>query len=291
MRHRIRVGSVPYLNAKPLVCGIERGLGADRIDLRFEVPSRLAAEMAAGSLDLALLPTIELGRIPGLVVAPGLGISTRGPAASVLLVAQRPIEQVRSVALDPESRTSNALVQVLFAEAWDLRPSFGPGPRDVAESLDRFDAVVRIGDKALFEALPPGAEALDLGAAWTHFTGLPFVFAVWAARDGILDRELYEVLHASRREGTRLADTIAADYTWNGRRWPEISREYLRRHIFYRLGAVEVQAMERFLASAVRLGLADHPGPVRLASFRDEACRGAGRDEVLPASREERGTP
>jgi chorismate dehydratase len=265
---KIRAGAVSYLNTRPLVFGIDQGMCADRIDLTYDVPSGLASRMAAGELDLALLPIVELARIPGLVIVPGLAIGSYGDCRSVLLVARRPLAEVRSVALDPESKTSNALARVLFAEAWGMAPSFAVGPRDLKSALAEHDAAVRIGDKALFEPLPDGAIAYDLGGAWTARTTLPFVFAVWAARPGVVDREIYEALHASRRAGAAAVAAIAADYTWNGRQYPEVAHAYLRNAIRYRLGDPEVASMRRFLAAAAALGIIDAAPPPVLASFR-----------------------
>jgi chorismate dehydratase len=262
---------VSYLNTRPLVFGIDQGLGADRLDLTYDVPSAVARRMAAGELDLALLPVIELARIPDLVVVPGLAIGSLGNCRSVLLVAKTPLADVRSVALDPESSTSNDLAAVLFAEVWGGEPAFVAGPRDLTLALREHDAVVRIGDKALFEPLPTGAIAYDLGGAWTARTTLPFVFAVWAARPGVVDRELYEVLHASRRAGAAALPAIAADYTWNGRQYPEISLPYLRDAMRYRLGDLEVSAMRRFLAAAAGIGVIDAAPRIALASFRGHA--------------------
>ena len=264
----MRAGAVSYLNTRPLVFGLDQGLGADRIELSYDVPSVLASRMAAGEIDLALLPVIELARIPGLVVVPGLAIGSLGNCRSVLLVAKTPLADVRSVALDPESRTSNALARVLFAEAWGVSPAFAEGPRELTRALAEHDAAVRIGDKALFERLPEGTIAYDLGGAWTARTTLPFVFAVWAARPGVVDREIYEMLHASRRAGTAALPAIAADYTWNGRQYPEIAHAYLRDAMRYRLGGPEVSAMRRFFAAASRIGVINAPPPITLASFR-----------------------
>jgi chorismate dehydratase len=262
---------VSYLNTRPLVFGIDQGLGADRLDLTYDVPSAVARRMAAGELDLALLPVIELARIPDLVVVPGLAIGSLGNCRSVLLVAKTPLADVRSVALDPESSTSNDLAAVLFAEVWGGEPTFVAGPRDLTLALREHDAAVRIGDKALFEPLPAGTIAYDLGGAWTARTTLPFVFAVWAARPGVVDRELYEVLHASRRAGAAALPAIAADYTWNGRQYPEISLCYLRDAMRYRLGDLEVSAMRRFLAAAAGIGVIDAAPPIALASFSGRA--------------------
>ncbi len=268
---KIRAGAVSYLNTRPLVFGIEQGLGADRIALSYDVPSVLASRMAAGELDLALLPIIELARIPGLVVVPGLAIGSLGNCRSVFLVAKKPLAEVRSVALDPESRTSNALTRVLFAEAWGVAPAFVDGPHDLTLALEEHDAAVRIGDKALFSPLPEGAIAYDLGGAWTARTTLPFVFAVWATRPGVIDRETYEILHASRRAGSSVLPAIAADYTWNGRQYPEVSLAYLRDAMRYRLGDLEVAAMRRFFVAATELGLIDSAPTITFAKWGHSA--------------------
>jgi chorismate dehydratase len=265
---KIRAGAVSYLNTRPLVFGIEQGMGADRLVLTYDVPSVLTSRMAAGELDLALLPVIELARIPGLVVVPGLAIGSLGNCRSVYLVARKPLADVRSVALDPESRTSNALARVLFAEAWGTEPSFAVGPRDLGLALEEHDAAVRIGDKALFEPLPDGVLAYDLGGAWTARTTLPFVFAVWAARRGVVDREIYEVLHASRRAGAAALAAIAADYTWNGRQHEGIALPYLRDAMRYRLGDPEVGAMRRFFSAAAQIGVIDAAPPIAFADVK-----------------------
>ena len=262
---KIRAGAVSYLNTRPLVFGLDQGLGADRIELTYSVPSVVASRMAAGELDLALLPVVELARIPDLVVVPGLAIGSLGNCRSVLLVARKPLADVKRIALDRESSTSNALAAVLAAEAWGLAPEFVTGPLDLTLALAEHDAVVRIGDKALFEPLPSGAIAYDLGGAWTARTTLPFVFAVWATRPGVVDREVYEMLHASRRAGHAAIPAIAADYTWNGRQYPGIALAYLRDAMRYRLGDPEVAAMRRFLSAAATVGVIDAAPPIDFA--------------------------
>ena len=272
MTHKIRIGAVSYLNTKPLVYGLERGLGADRVELSDDVPSVLADRMSRGEVDVALLPVIELARMPDLEVVPGLGITTFGPSRSVLLLSRVPVPAIERVALDGESRTSNALAQVLFAEVWDARPRFELGPRALDQALKEHDAVVRIGDKALFEPPPADVEIHDMGEVWTQASGLPFVFAAWAARPGIVDREIYGILHTSRRQGVKVIDRIAEEFRWNGRRDPALVRRYLMEHIQYRLGAAEVQAIRRFLEAAERLGLVDRVPEIRLALRRWTSC-------------------
>jgi len=265
MNSKVRVGAVSYLNTRPLVFGLDQGQGADRIELSYDVPSVLATRLEAGELDVALLPVIELARIPDLVVVPGLAIGSYGDCRSVLLIATKPLGEIRSIALDPESRTSNALVRVLCADAWGINPRFVVGPRDLELALSEHDAVVRIGDKALFEPIPPGTVAHDLGGAWTANTRTPFVYAVWAARLGALDRELYRWLHESRRAGDAVLAAIAEDYEWNGRRYPELAFSYLTESMRYRFGGTELDALKRFLASSQRIGVIDTVPDIRIA--------------------------
>jgi chorismate dehydratase len=263
MAKTIRIGAVGYLNSRPLVVGLEQD--HTDIELSYAVPAVLADRLAAGELDIALLPVIELAAIADLEVVPGLGITTRGAARSVQLVTHLPIGDVRSVALDPESRTSNALVQVLFADVWQTRPTFAVGPCDLDRALRDCDAAVRIGDKALFEPPGPGRQVHDLGSVWTRATGLPFVFAVWAARAGIVDRRILRLLHEARRMGVGLVDRLAREFTWRGQPQRDLARRYLRDHIHYALGEQELAAMARFLEAAARVGLIDRPPQIRLA--------------------------
>jgi chorismate dehydratase len=278
---KIRVGAVSYLNTKPLIHGLEQGLGSDRIELSVDVPAVLAGRMQQGEIDVALLPVIELARMPDLEIVPGLGITTFGPSRSVLLVSRVPVTSIERVALDRESRTSNALAQVLFAEVWSRSPNFELGPFALDQALNEHDAVVRIGDKALFESPPDGVEIHDLGEVWTRASGLPFVFAAWAAPPGVVDREIYRILHDSRRSGVKVIDRIAEEFRWNGKYDPALVRGYLMEHIQYRLGAVEVQAIKRFLALAERLKLVNRAPEIRLALGRWTSCH-----EI--ASRQER---
>jgi len=272
MRAPTRIGAVAYLNTRPLVHGLERGLGRGAIELSYAVPSALADRMAEGALDVALLPIVELARLGDLELVPGLGIVTFGASRSVLLVARTPVEQIRSVALDRDSRTSNALTQVLFANVWRRKPEFSLGPASLDDALAGHDAAVRIGDKALFEAPPDGVFVYDLGEVWTENTGLPFVFAAWAARVGFVDRELYRILHDSRREGAKVIREIANGYEWNGKHHPSIAFAYLTEHIRFRLGSAELQAIEKFFRAAHEIGIVERIPEIRLAMQRRTGC-------------------
>lgn len=255
MTEKLRIGAVSYLNTKALVYGLEQGLASDRIELSYAVPAELARSMASRELDVALMPIVALAEMPDLELVPGLSISTFGACQSVLLVGKPLIADIRTVALDPESRTSNILVQLLFEDYWKQSASFVPGEADLNQNLETLDAAVRIGDKALFARQPAGRHVYDLGEAWTRHTGLPFVFAAWFARPGVIDREVYQALHRSRRDGARHVKEIAASYSWNGHQDPALAETYLREHIHHRLGAREMEAIRRFLDRAAELEL------------------------------------
>jgi len=145
----LRLGAVTYLNARPLVYGLESD---DRVTVRFDVPARCAELLHAGEVDLGLIPSIEYLRVPvgrgPYAIVPDLAIASRGPVASVALYTTRPIADVRSIALDTSSRTSVALVSVLCRQVFGIAPRMeGLGP-DLAQMLARADAALLIGDIA-----------------------------------------------------------------------------------------------------------------------------------------------
>ena len=272
MSAKTRIGAVSYLNTRPLVFGLEQGLAEERIELSYSVPARLTDRMIAGELDIALMPVIELAKMPDLEIVPGLAIGTSGPSRSVLLVSRRPIEQVESIAFDAESRTSNALVQVLCDRVWNIAPQFHSGLRGLDEALLECDAAVQIGDKALFAEPPHDTVVYDLGGVWSAATKMPFVFAAWFSRPGTIDREIYEALHESRRRGVRAIDAIAEDYTWRGRQYPQLSKDYLRKNIRFRLGSAEIDALRAFFEGAAEIGLISQAPQPKLALTRWTSC-------------------
>lgn len=272
MSAKIRIGAVSYLNTRPLVFGLEQGLAEDRIELSYSVPALLTDRMIAGELDIALMPVIELAKMPGLEIVPGLAIGTSGPSRSVLLVSRRPIESVRIIALDAESRTSNALVQVLCDRVWKISPEFRTGHRGLDEALLECDAAVQIGDKALFAEPPHDTVVYDLGGVWSAATGMPFVFAVWFSRPGTIDREIYEALHESKRRGVRALTPIAEDYTWRGQQYPQLSKDYLEKNIRFRLGSTELDALRSFFDAAAEIGLIPRAPEPKLALTRWTKC-------------------
>src|SRR5437764_2765428 len=157
MHATIRIGAVNYLNTKPLICDLEEL--APEVELVLDVPSRLADRLAAGELDVALIPVIEYFRAGCYSIVPDVAIATRGPVLSVTLFSRTPWAGVRRVALDAGSRTSAALTEVLLRKRYGVRPEVMPlGPGQPAEGADA-DAVLLIGDRAMRACLPGFAHA------------------------------------------------------------------------------------------------------------------------------------
>ena len=252
----LRVGAVQYLNNRPLV----HGLATDGIDLVYDLPSRLADRLAAGTLDVALIPSIEVFRTPGHTIVSNACIGCRGPVMSVKLFFRTAPRSVATLAVDEGSRTSAALARILLAERHGVVPRVTVLP--IGSTLDDTDAdaVLLIGDRAL----GPGPNRVgggsvqvvwDLGDEWCRWTGLPFVFAVWTARGGVDAREIAGALEAARDAGVaNLAAIAAVEAAGHGLTVPQCLG-YLRDNLHYHLGHDEQRAVEMFRGLAVRHGL------------------------------------
>src|SRR4051812_48960754 len=179
MTATVRVGAVNYLNTKPLIYDLE-ALAPDA-ELVLDVPSRLADRLADGSLDVALIPVVEYFRGGPYTIVPDISIASRGPVLSVTLFSRVPWQGIRRVALDEGSRTSAALAQAILRQRYGVRPEVVQLPLDRAAEDADADAVLLIGDRAMRACLPGFAHAYDLGQEWADWTGLPFVYAFWAA--------------------------------------------------------------------------------------------------------------
>jgi len=251
----IRIGAVEFLNARPLAWGLKH---AEWCDVRFDVPSECARLLHGGHIDVGLVPAIELlrGDAPFEVV-PGLAIACRGPVASVALFSRRPVSAIRTIALDTSSRSSAGLLRILCARHFGITPTFVDQPPDLEAMLANADAALLIGDPALDASWRElDADKIDLGEAWLAMTGLPFVFAVWAARPGSLTGQVVTGLHEAYASGRDAIDLIAREYAGGDRDREAAAAHYLREHIRYDLDGDAQQGLTRYLALAVELGLA-----------------------------------
>lgn len=233
------IGSVSYLNAKPLI----HGLPPD--DVILDVPSSLTKRFAEGGLEAALLPVFEIFQFSNPVVVDGISISCLGPVKSVVVASPGPFHEIDKIYQDPSSVTSNTLLKVLLAE-------FLPGRSQLVVPGDQIPgtaARLLIGDRALeFRRTFPTWEFLDLGECWFQNTGLPFVFAAWCLRPPPLPH-LPNLLRETCQRGLSQLQNIA-----NTTAAPKDSLDYLSKNIRYGLGDPEKMALELFASLAARHG-------------------------------------
>ena len=246
---QIRLGAVKYLNARPLVHGLDRQ--SDLFSLRFDVPSKCSGLLHSGDVDFGLITSIEYLAKPNYSIVPGVSIASNGPVGSVALFTDRPVAAIRSIAIDNSSKTSVALLRLLCAEWFEIEPKFVTVPPDLPKMLQRCDAAMLIGDVALWtDPDVSGLNKVDLGEEWTAMTGKPFVWAVWAGR---LDVELGGVIGAlqgARDAGVIASDEIAREYSGGDEDRIEIGQAYLSENITYGLGEEELSGLRKFLNMA-----------------------------------------
>jgi chorismate dehydratase len=204
-----RVGCVPYLNALPLV-----GRAPSNLDVMFDVPSRLPQRLESGDVQAILVSSIEAFRRPDTRVVDGVGISCQGPVYSVRMFSRVPWPDVKTLALDSASMTSNALAQIILAERFGVRPETQAMAPCLETMLDKCDAALLIGDNGMRApglpapfGEPTSLYVLDLGEAWWDLTGLPFVWALWMGGPLLTD-ELADVLRRSAQDGQTHAEEL-----------------------------------------------------------------------------------
>lgn len=237
----LRIGCVPYLNAKPLLEGLS--------DVLLLPPADLVGRLTSGRLDVALLPALEVLR-RGLAHVPGVAIASPGRTESVRLYYRGKIADIRRVALDRNSRSTNMLARVLLEERHGLRPRYVKRDPTRRLSLDGVDAAVTIGDTSFRrEGLP----FLDLGAEWRAFSGRPFVFALWAFRpEHPRAREIVRTLRAAKARGVPRAAEIARREAKRLGLSTSYAARYLREWITFDLGPAERAGLRKFWSYARR---------------------------------------
>jgi chorismate dehydratase len=274
----MRIAASTYLNSAPLVYSFTQGFLRQKYDfIGDEAPSRCAEMLRAGECEIALIPVIELQRIPGLRIAPEIAVASKKRVRSVLIASRRPLEEVRRLTLDPASRTSQTLVKILFLRRYGFLPECAEramGPLvDVRNLFDTADAALVIGDPAMrLEASARGLDLkiYDLAEEWRAMTGLPFVFAVWAVREDICDRSpglpslpgLVDDLIAAKREGVDHIEQIATQYTSELELPSSELLDYLSQNVNYDLDDENLRGMGAYFDLAHECGLIARPRPM-----------------------------
>ncbi len=247
MLEKTWVGAVSYLNTKPLIYGFEQGAMAADVYLILDYPSRLAQRMKSGELDVALLPIAAIADLKDAYIFSNYCIGANGAVASVCLFSEVPLGQVTEIYLDYQSRTSVALLKVLWKNYWSKELLSEPHAVKFIEADEHYIAKIKgtsagliIGDRA-FEQLKNYEYIYDLAQEWKAFTGLPFVFAAWVTNKNLEQKFVDDFNRANALGFEKLDEIITAQ------KYPQYDlQEYYNRNISYKLDSKKHEAIALF---------------------------------------------
>lgn len=246
---KVPFGLHDFLNAQPVLVPLLEEAEALGLEIVLDTPSSLADRLAAGELDAAMIPSVEyLHHADTYRLVPGLCIASRGPVGTVLLVSRKPLEEIRTLALDRRSRTSAALLKILFRDDFHPEISFQTVAPDLKTMLKEHDAALVIGDQAFqVPALNEQVSVYDLSERWLERTGLTFVHAVVAVRAGVyIPKDTVSAFREIAGKGLARLDSIVESETAKSGLSPELCRDYLENKIIYGLGDDELVGLKTF---------------------------------------------
>ncbi len=279
---KLRISIVEFLNTAPLVWGFTDGPLAGKYDLSFTVPSQCAEALRRGDADIAIIPAIEYQRMEDVVALPGMAIACKREVRSLLVVAKKPIEKARRIALDTSSRSTAALVRMLAAERWKISPEFVDAAPDPSEMLRQADAALVIGDPALrislkMEALGkktpgdegccqgdpedmpvPGCQTLyvyDVVHQWREMTGHASVLAIWVGRRDAVTPEVVADFLASKKYGLERIREISEAASIKLDLPPGALERYLTENIHFDLDDENLAGLRNYFHRAAAAGL------------------------------------
>ena len=249
---RLKIGVVPYMNAKPFIYGFQEK--ADEVDIVYGIPSALPQMLENNELDIILMPSVGYFRSIGYKIIPGGSIASNGLVESVRLFIKAPsIDQIKTVALDKDSMTSCVLTKIILWKRYSLRPEYITLD-DKSEIYSEYaDAFLVIGDDAM-KVREEGFIILDLGEEWYKLTGLPFVYAVWVTKSDSKLKGLGELLVDAKEHGLKCVNEIADTEAKRLGMEKERCLRYLRESIKYDLGEQEIRGLKTFYDYALEMG-------------------------------------
>jgi chorismate dehydratase len=244
---RLRVGSVPYINAAPLTRWLETDEASPLVEVVYAPPSVLARQLQARELEVALVSSVELARRDDVRSVADLCIGSRDAVLSVRLFCKTPLRQVRTVALDTSSLTSAVLTQILLTRAYGIHAAYRHAAPDLDAMLGQADAALLIGDLGMTATHPEVREVMDLGSAWRAYTGLPFVWALWLANAETPAQPLAGLLQRAYQWGKAHLDAIIDAETQRRGIPRAVCERYLEQVMVYELDESLRAGLGRFL--------------------------------------------
>lgn len=244
---RLRFGCHDFLNSQPLIRPLLNGTVKPPFEIVLDSPANLADRLKTGGLDLAFIPAVEYAEIPGLKIVPGFSIAAKGDVTTVLMHSKKTVGEISSVAVDERSRTSVALLKVLFRAFFK---------RDVAfvAAGEPADAALVIGDDA-FSVSRGERVVYDLAGEWLKFTGKPFVFSILCVADGVNADEAITALKKSKEIGVKMTAEICGAKGVSAAIGREVCEDYVRNRIKYDLSPADVDGLRHFFRLAHRHGV------------------------------------
>jgi len=241
LAHKIKVGAVSYLNTKPLIYGFEQGMMADEIDLVIDYPANVAKLLVENKIDIGLIPVAAIPLLMEHYIISDYCIGCDGEVASVCLFSQVPINEIETILLDYQSKTSVALLQLLLNEHWKIEPTLIESSADYEKDIKGTTAGLVIGDRAFKQRLI-SPYIYDLGLAWKEMTGLPFVFAAWVSNKEI-DADFVEQFNRANKYGLERLEEVVEKNTS-----PHFDlRSYYTKNIEFELSLLKLKSVKLFI--------------------------------------------
>jgi chorismate dehydratase len=239
---KVKVGAVSYLNTKPLIYGLQNGMMGDEIELLMDYPAKIAAALLDGKIDLGLIPLAVLPKMPDFHIISDFCIGATGNVASVCLFSDVPINQIKAILLDYQSRTSVALLKILLKEFWKIEPELINTTENYRHLITGTTAGLVIGDRAL-EQRSVSKYIYDLAGTWIEYTKLPFVFAAWVSNKKLTQHFITQFNEANKFGFDHLQEIIHQNP------FPQYSLEkYYTENISFNLDSQKKAGLQLFLS-------------------------------------------
>ncbi len=247
---KIKISVVSYLNSKPFIAGLQEAVISSKIDLQLDIPSVCAQKLMDGEVDLGLIPVAVLPKLKEKYIISDYCIGAVGKVASVMLYSDVPLQEIKSVLLDYQSRTSITLAKILAQKFWKINPNWVSADENYETKISGTTAAVIIGDRTF------GLEnrykfSFDLAEEWQKFTGLPFVFACWVANKS-LPIEFVAEFNTALKNGLNMRTELAKELQ-KGDKYSTNIDAYLNQNIHYHFDAAKKQGLELFLSYQANL--------------------------------------
>lgn len=256
MKRLIRLGSVSFLNAKPLTYALENNLIKHEFDIIQTPPSELSQKLYKKEVDIGLIPVAELLKRKNYRVVPDLSISSIGKVDSVILFSKTDLKNISKVAVDKRSQSSTALLRIVLEIFNDINPEYIPTDIDSEGYMNDFDSAMLIGDSGLRKFYNHGDKykVYDLGEIWTEQTGLPFVYAVFAVNQGVRLGKNLDAMVEGKNCGIKSIEEISIQESKKLGIDYKICKTYLTDRIKYDLGVEEKKGIIKYSELLSELG-------------------------------------